>query len=139
MEMLECQAEKIQGYGDLIMSDQVIILDGGKLYAEELVRENARLTVQVEAERRHRRELEAALSRLKMENESLSGRAEQAEGDLSMAAGLEREKVLASKLDQAIQDLHFVMAGGDACTICKNKCLMGTADACAPRWKGLDD
>ena len=140
MELLECQAEKIQGYGGLIMSDQVIILDGDKLYAEELVRENARLTVQVEAERRRRRELEAALARLRAENESVSSRAEQAEGDLSMAAaGLEREKVLASKLDQAIQDLHFVMAGGDACAICKNKCLMGTADACAPRWKGLDD
>lgn len=55
------------------------------------------------------------------------------------AAGLEREKVLASKLDQAIKDLHFVMAGGDPCTVRKNKCLMGAADACKPRWKGLDE
>ena len=117
-----------------------VILNGDQVYTEELVRENARLTVQVEAERQHRRELEAALARLKMENEALSSRAEQAEGDLGLVAdGLEREKVLASKLDQAVQDLHFVMADGDACTVCKNKCLMGTADACEPRWKGLDD
>ena len=117
-----------------------VILNGDQVYTEELVRENARLTVQVEAERQHRRELEAALARLKMENEALSSRAEQAEGDLGLvAAGLEQEKVLASKLDQAIQDLHFVMADGDACTVCKNKCLMGTADGCEPRWKGLDD
>ena len=117
-----------------------VILNGDQVYLEELLRENARLTVQVEAERQHRKELEAALSRLKAENESLSSRAEQAEGDLGLvAAGLERKKVLDSKLDQAIKDLHFVMADGDACTVCKNKCIMGTADACEPRWKGLDD
>ena len=110
------------------------------IFTDELIRENARLTVQLEAERQHRRELEEVVARLKLENEDLSSRAEQTEGDLGLvAAGLEREKVLASKLDQAIHDLHFVMAGGDACTKCKNKCLMGTADACEPRWKGLDD
>ena len=117
-----------------------VILNGDQVYMEELVRENARRTVQVEAERQHRRELEAVVARLKLENEGLCSRAKQAEGDLGLVAdGLEREKALASKLDQAIQDLHFVMAGGDACTKCKNKCLMGTADACEPRWKGLDD
>ncbi len=110
------------------------------IFTDELIRENARLTVQLEAERQHRRELEEVVARLKLENEDLSSRAEQTEGDLGLvAAGLEREKVLASKLDQAIHDLHFVMADGDACTVCKNKCLMGTADACQPRWKGLDD
>lgn len=117
-----------------------IVMDKETIFTDELIRENARLTIQVEAERQHRRELEAVLARLKAENESLSSRVEQAEGDLGLvAAGLEREKVLASKLDQAIHDLHFVMADGDACTVCKNKCLMGTADACQPRWKGLDD
>ena len=107
-----------------------VILNGDQVYMEELVRENARLTVQVEAD---------LVKQLEQENSELSSRAEQAEEDLGLvAAGLEREKVLASKLDQAIQDLHFVMAGGDACTKCKNKCLMGTADGCEPRWKGLD-
>lgn len=122
------------------MNSPIAILDGGQIYPDELVRENARLTVQVEAERQHRQEIEAALTRLKLENESLTSRAEQAESDLSLvAAGLEREKVLASQLDRAIKDLHFVMAGGDACTVCKNKCLMGTTDVCKPRWKGLDE
>lgn len=117
-----------------------IVMDKETIFTDELIRENARLTIQVEAERQHRRELEAVLARLKAENESLSSRVEQAEGDLGLvAAGLEREKVLASKLDQAIHDLHFVMADGDACTVCQNKCLMGTSDACQPRWKGLDN
>lgn len=117
-----------------------VILNGDQIYTEELIRENARLTVQVEAQQQHRRELEAALTQLKQENETLSGQIDQSLEQWSMAAdGLAREKVLASKLDQAIKDLHMVMAGGDACTVCKNKCLMGTEDACEPRWKGLDD
>ncbi len=117
-----------------------IVMDKETIFTDELIRENARLTVQVEAERQHRQELEAALARLKAENESLSSRGEQAEGDLSLVAeGLEREKVLASKLDLAIQDLHTVMAGGDTCAVCKNKSLMCTAGTCEPRWKGLDE
>lgn len=122
------------------MSNPVVILNGDQVYLDELVRENARLTVLVETERQHRRKLEAALEQLKNENEALSYRAEQAEGDLSLAAeGMKQEKAMATKLDQAIKDLHFVMANGDACQVCGKKCLMGTADACEPRWKGLDD
>ena len=117
-----------------------VILNGDQVYMEELVRENARLTIQHAADHERILALSDLVKQLEQENSELSSRAEQAEEDLGLvAAGLEREKVLASKLDQAIQDLHFVMAGGDACTKCKNKCLMGTADACQPRWKGLDD
>lgn len=36
------------------MSNPAIILNGDQVYTGELVRENARLTVQVEAERQHR-------------------------------------------------------------------------------------
>ena len=108
-----------------------VILNGDQIYLEELVRENARLTVQVEAERQHQRELGGKLARLKTENESLSGQAGQA------AEALGREKVLGSKLDQAIKDLHFVMSGGDVCAVCENKCLMG--EDCRPHWNGLDD
>ena len=114
-----------------------VILNGDQVYTEELVRENARLTVQVEAERQLRQNLSADLSRMRDERDRL---AQQAEGDLGLVAeGLEREKVLASKLGRAIHDLHFVMAGGDVCKVCKNKCRMGTAGACEPHWKGLDD
>lgn len=117
-----------------------VILNGDQVYMEDLIRENARLTVRVEADRQHRRELESELARLREENEALSDRAELAEGTLrKMEDGQERVRTLAVKLDQAIKDLHFVMAGGNACQVCKNKCLMGTSDACKPRWKGLDD
>lgn len=117
-----------------------IVMDKETIFTDELIRENARLTIQHEADHERILALLDLVKQLEQENSELSSRAEQTEGDLGLvAAGLEREKVLSSKLDQAIQDLHFVMAGGDACTICKNKCLMGTADACAPRWKGLDD
>ena len=102
-----------------------VILNGDQVYMEELVRENARLTIQHAADHERILALSDLVKQLEQENSELSSRAE-------------REKVLASKLDQAIQDLHFVMAGGDACTKCKNKCLMGTADGCEPRWKGLD-
>ena len=117
-----------------------IVMDKETIFTDELIRENARLTIQHEADHERILALLDLVKQLEQENSELSSRAEQTEGDLGLvAAGLEREKVLYSKLDQAIQDLHFVMAGGDACAICKNKCLMGTADACAPRWKGLDD
>lgn len=117
-----------------------IVTDRDTIFVDELIRENARLAVRVEAERQHRCELEAAMGQLKQENEQLSQQVDQAAEDLSLAAaGLEREKVLASKLDRAIKDLHSVMADGDACAVCKNKCLMGTTDACKPRWKGLDE
>ena len=117
-----------------------IVMDKETIFTDELIRENARLTIQHEADHERILALLDLVKQLEQENSELSSRAEQTEGDLGLvAAGLEREKVLSSKLDQAIQDLHFVMAGGDACAICKNKCLMGTADACQPRWKGLDD
>ena len=117
-----------------------IVMDKETIFTDELIRENARLTIQHEADHERILALLDLVKQLEQENSELSSRAEQTEGDLGLvAAGLEREKVLASKLDQAIHDLHFVMADGDACTVCKNKCLMGTADACQPRWKGLDD
>lgn len=116
-----------------------VILNGDQIYTEELIRENARLTVQHEADHQRVLALCDRVEQLEQEKRTLVSRAELAEGDLSLAAaGLEREKVLAAKLDQAIRALHSVMAGGDACKVCKNKCLMGTAD-CKPRWKGLDD
>lgn len=56
-----------------------VILNGDQVCMEELIRGNARLTVQVWAARQHRQELEAVLVQLKAEYESLSSRVEQAE------------------------------------------------------------
>lgn len=115
-----------------------VILNGDQVYTEELIRENARLTIQHEADHQRILALCDRVEQLERENSTLSSRAELAEGDLQLVKdGLSREKVLAEKLDQAIQDLHALMAGGDACAVCKNKCLMGAA--CEPRWKGLDE
>jgi len=117
-----------------------IVTDKDTVFVDELIRENARLTVQHEADHQRILALCDRVDQLERENSTLSSQVKMAEDDLKLAAdGMAREKVLATKLDQAIKDLHRIMAGGDACTVCKNKCLMGTADACEPRWKGLDD
>ncbi len=117
---------------------EAVILNGDQVYTEELIRENARLTVQVEAERQHRRDLEAALAQLKQVNAALSYQVEKATEKWSVPADdLAREKVLATKLDRAVRDLHFVMTGGGVCKVCTNKCSMCTV--CEPLWKGLDD
>lgn len=46
-----------------------IVMDKETIFTDELIRENARLTVQVEAERQHRQELEAALKKREADNE----------------------------------------------------------------------
>lgn len=115
-----------------------VILNGDQVYSEELIRENARLTVRLEAERQQRRELEAAIARLKQENDDLRYQVETLSKDIGgLTQDSARAEELSEKLDRAIKDLHVVMAGGDACKICKNKCRMGT-DVCKPRWKYLD-
>lgn len=122
------------------MNSPIAVLNGDQIYLDELVRENARLTVQVEAERQLRQTLSADLPRMRDERDKLAHQMEEAEENLSRTQdGQETRLALTSKLDQAIKDLHFVMADGDACTVCKNKCLMGTTDVCKPRWRGLDE
>ena len=118
------------------MSNSTAILNGDQVYMDELIRENARLTVQHEADRQTIFALSERVEGLEQNGEELSRQIEQAEENLNLAArAAEREKVLAAKLDQAVKDLRFVMAGGDPCKVCKNKCMMGKA--CRPRWKGL--
>lgn len=115
-----------------------ILLNGDEVYLEELVRENARLTIQHSADHQRIKALLDQVAILEADKQSLSARAEQAEENLSQTtAWVRRENELSAKLDQAIKDLHFVMADGDACQVCKNKCPMGTKD-CKPLWKGLE-
>ncbi len=118
------------------MSNPAVILNGDQVYVDELIRENARLTVQVEAERRHRKELEAAIARLKRENDDLNHQVDTLQADIEgLTQHSDRAEKLSGKIDRAIADLRFVMSGGDACTVCKNKCLMGSGD-CKPVWRG---
>lgn len=116
-----------------------VILNGDQVYLEELIRENARLTVRLEAERQHRRELEATIAQLTQENDDLSGQVEALSSEFGgLSQDSARAEELSATLDRAVKDLHAVMAGGDACAICNHKCNMGSYD-CHPRWKGLDD
>lgn len=43
--------------------------------------------------------------------------------------------ILQQRLNKAIADLHFVMAGGDPCKVCSAKCTFGEKN-CKPVWCG---
>lgn len=105
-----------------------VLLNGDQVYTEELIRENARLTVQHEVDRQKIEALEQQV-------------ADQAENIASLEVhSYARESAqefayYKRTLAQAIEDLHTVMAGGDPCKVCVKKCLMGAGD-CKPVWRG---
>ena len=106
-----------------------IVTDKETIFTDELIRENARLTIQHEAD--HQRILALSDQVEMLEAEAATGqdaaeRARTAENELGKADAM---------LRRAIEDLHFVMAGGDACKVCALKCTFGTGD-CKPVWKG---
>ena len=112
------------------MSNPVAVLNGDQIYLDELIRENARLTIEHEADQQ--RIL------------ALCDRVEQLERDGGPAVAEARERAYIAEnklggvnamLAKAIEDLHFVMAGGDACKVCTRKCTFGTGE-CKPVWKG---
>lgn len=111
------------------MSNPVAVLNGDQIYLDELIRENARLTIQHEAD--HQRILALSDQVEMLEAEAATGqdaaeRARTAKNELGKADAM---------LRRAIEDLHFVMAGGDAGKVCALKCTFGTGD-CKPVWKG---
>lgn len=106
-----------------------IVTDKETIFVDELIRENARLTVQHEAD--HQRILVLSDRVEMLEAEAATGqdaaeRARTAENKLGKADAM---------LRQAIMDLHIVMAGGDPCRVCAKKCMMGE-DNCQPVWIG---
>ena len=106
-----------------------IVTDKDTIFVDELIRENARLTVQHEADRQH---IEKLTERLEMvESEA----AAQADAVAACAEAKAQQQSAEAMLAKAIADLHFVMAGGDACKVCTRKCTFGTGD-CKPVWKG---
>lgn len=111
------------------MSNPVAVLNGDQIYLDELIRENARLTIQHEADHQHILALSDQVEMLEAEaatGQDAAERARTAENELGKADAM---------LRRAIEDLHFVMAGGDACKVCALKCTFGTGD-CKPVWKG---
>ncbi len=102
------------------------VIDKDTIFVDELIRENARLTVQLEA----RDQIIAALQE-DAANARASGAAEAA-GDYRKE--LERANKAEARLRQAEADLLFVMGGGDPCKVCNEKCAFGTVD-CKPVWR----
>ena len=108
-----------------------IVMSKETIFTDELIRENARLTIQQEVDRQ---KIEALEQRV----------ADQAENIASLEAhSYAREDFdnllhYKSQLLKAIADLRFVMAGGDPCKVCGKKCMMGEGN-CQPVWRGGDE
>lgn len=113
------------------MSNPTVILNGDQVYCDELIRENARLTIQHEADR---------LTLEQMRKQCVSSEectAKVAEAYARADKAKRDAEALNSKLRQAVADLHFVMAGSDACKVCAVKCAFGEGN-CKPVWRGED-
>lgn len=107
-----------------------VMLNGDQVYLDELIRENARLTVMQEAFRMRITELEQQIEDQAANIASLEAHSYARED----AENLQYYK---SQLLKAITDLRFVMAGGDPCKVCAQKCMMGEGN-CKPVWRGGD-
>lgn len=107
-----------------------IVLNKETIFTDELIRENARLTIQHEVDRQKMEALEQQV-------------ADQAENIASLEVhsyareDFENLQHYKSQLLKALTDLRFVMAGGDPCRVCAKKCMMGE-DNCQPVWRGGD-
>lgn len=113
------------------MSNPTVILNGDQVYCDELIRENARLTIQHEADR-------STLEQMRKQCVSSEECTAKVAEAYARADKAKRDaEALNSKLRQAIADLHFVMAGGDACKVCAVKCAFGEGN-CKPVWRGED-
>jgi len=107
------------------MNNPTVILNGDQVYCDELIRENARLTIQHEVDQQKMEALERQIE-------------DQAANIASLEANsYAREELAALRqtVYKAIKDLHFVMAGGDPCRVCAKKCMMGEGN-CQPVWTG---
>ena len=110
------------------MNNPTVILNGDQVYCDELIRENARLTIQHEVDQQKMEALERQIEDQAANIASLEAHS-YAREDLEELADLRRT------VDKAIKDLHFVMAGGDPCKVCAKVCMMGEGN-CQPVWTG---
>lgn len=111
------------------MSSPIAILNGDQVYLDELIRENARLTVQHEADQQRILALSDLVEQIEQDNSVTAEAQERAHIAEDKLGGVN------AMLRRALDDLHFVMAGGDACKVCACKCTFGTGE-CKPVWKG---
>lgn len=94
------------------------------VFVDTIIRECALMMIQKEADAQKIAELEERLSTLPP----------------SVANGYalvdnHENSILQKQLNDAIADLHFVMAGGDPCKVCSAKCTFGEKN-CKPVWRG---
>lgn len=105
-------------------------------YVDEIVRENARLTVQHEVDVLRADQLAAELEEARASTpavqEALAEAAKQRESAHIFKVKMEKSEAM---LRKALADLHFVMAGGDPCSVCTVKCAFGEGN-CKPVWRG---
>ena len=106
-----------------------IVMDKETIFTDELIRENARLTIQHEADHQQILALCDHVKALEAEAEASQDAAERARSAENVLGKAD------AMLRRAVEDLHFLMAGGDACKVCALKCTFGTGD-CKPVWKG---
>lgn len=113
-------------------TNPTVLLNGDQIYLDALIRENARLTVQHEADRQILEQMRGEVENMisvelhQVEVERLRVREEKLTADMYE---------LKTLFEQAVEDLHKVMAGYNPCDVCLNKCPMG-ATKCTPAWRG---
>lgn len=113
-----------------------IVTDKDTIFVDELIRENARLTVQHEADQQRILALCDRVEQLE-QDEGSAVKALEACGCAQNRARIAEVKLGQSEamLRKAVADLHFVMAGGDPCKVCTVKCAFGEG-TCKPVWRG---
>lgn len=116
-----------------------VMLNGDQIYIDELIRENVRLTIRHEADnqticRLMERSVDAEAYEAKIKEAYAYADKAKQEVDCAKAVAQEYN----AKLQQAIADLHFVMAGGDPCKVCTVKCAFGAGN-CKPVWRGEEE
>lgn len=106
-----------------------IVVNKEQIFMDELIRENARLTVQHEADLLRADQLAAELGKVKASVPSAN------EALAACGRARAQARTAEAKLRRAIADLHFVMADGDPCRVCTVKCAFGEG-TCKPVWRG---
>ena len=107
-----------------------IVTDKETIFVDELIRENARLTVQHEADRLKIEMLEQQIADQAANITSLEAHAYARED-------AEERHRMEAKLAQAREVIHFLMKSGDPCKVCAKTCKMG--EECVPLWRGGAD
>lgn len=90
------------------------------VFVDTIIRECALMMIQKEADTQKIAELEERLSALPPSGSTLPDSYD--------------KSILQKQLNDAIADLHFVMAGGDPCKVCSAKCTFGEKN-CKPVWR----